>query len=238
MLLISINVFEKPDFLKKQLENIKQFVNIDYCIILNCNNYMYNILQNETLEYVIVNPEIIDKKRFHGSIVNGIYSNMKYSVENLIFSHFLVLSSRCFFYNTLNDLNFFYNNNITYGENKQIINYASWHWPSFSKTLLFAACQNYDNIANSLHEGICFSFGVCQNIIHFLETNQEIKKDLFNFNHCVEEFALQTISVNYTGNNDAKGYCSLIHPGTIVNNYTFEETTSFPKNKLIYRTWR
>lgn len=43
---MSINVHEKPDFLMRQLENIKSFVTSEFVIILNCNDYMFNEVKN------------------------------------------------------------------------------------------------------------------------------------------------------------------------------------------------
>jgi hypothetical protein len=242
--IISINVFEKPEFLKAQLENIKSFVKKDYMVILNCNDYMYNAIKKECLENVIVNPEIINKKRFHGSLTQGIYSNMKYCVENGIeFYYFITISSRVLFYNELNNLDIIYNNNKDEDDcrikNKNDIDYNTWHWPSFKKTLLFSHFnKNYNKIARSLHEGLVFNFNVCKNIIHYLEGFPEIKKNLFSFNACVEEFALQTISVNYTGDNKDTGFCVILHPAFSVNNYTAEQAANFPKHKYVYRTYR
>ena len=69
-LVISINVFEKPHFLLKQLDNIRKYVKIDYIIILNCNDYMLNVLHQYNLpSNVHVNPVFINKRRYHGSLL-------------------------------------------------------------------------------------------------------------------------------------------------------------------------
>lgn len=242
--IISINIFEKPEFFKKQIENIKRFVEKDYLIVVNCNDYMFNKLKSERLNNVIINPEVINKKRFHGSLTNGIYSNVKYCLDNKIeFSYFIILSSRIFFYNKLNNLDSLYRNNKDEDDcrikDKNLIDYNTWHWPVFKKTMLFSYfASNYNKIARSLHEGLVFNQNVCKNIVHYLEKFPEIKKDLFNFNACVEEFALQTISVNYTGDNPDTGFCVMLHPAFSINNYTADQTVNFPKNKHVYRTYR
>lgn len=245
MIIISINVFEKPEFLEKQLNNIKDFVKIDYKIILNCNDYMFECLKNEVFENIIINPEVINKRRFHGSVVKGIYSNLKYCVENKIeFSHFMVLSSRCLFYNQLKDLSYFCEDNKINGKSKEIvkdprIDPVHSGNAAFCKTLLYLEFfNNYEKISLSLHEGTVFNFNVCQNIISFLESHEEIKNNLFNFDSVVEEFALQTISVNYKKEKEDIGYWTTLYPETSINNYTAEEAEFFPKNKYIYRTFR
>ena len=52
---------------------------------------------------VEVFPESINKKTFHGSLTHGIVCNMSHALNNYQFDYFLVISSREFFYRTLND---------------------------------------------------------------------------------------------------------------------------------------
>jgi hypothetical protein len=52
------------------------------------------------------------------------------------------------------------------------------------------ALQNKE-LYNSPHEGLLITKNGCIKIINFLENHQDIKNDLFNFEGCVEEFALQ-----------------------------------------------
>ena len=78
-------------------------------------------------------------------------------------------------------------------ENKK---YDNWHWPSFCNTLLAKYYLNLGlNLHSSAHEGICFNYNVIHNILTFCNNHPEIINDLFNFNHCVEEFSLQTIAM-------------------------------------------
>jgi hypothetical protein len=218
--IISINVHEKPEFLLKQIDNIKNYV-CDYYIILNCNQFMYDNLKNITLPYnVIVNSEIIEKARFHGSLTKGIYSNMIYADKTFDFLYFIVLSSRNLFYNKLNidflnlkqsicyNINKFYENEYT----KQL-QYDTWHWPSFLNTELakYYISKNL-NLQSSPHEGLVLHCNVIYNIINFLEKNIIIKNDLFNFTNCVEEFSLQTIATNEINpNNNYNGYIYIGH---------------------------
>ena len=41
-IVFSINVHEKPEFLLTQLKNIKEYVDTNYVVILNCNKNMYD----------------------------------------------------------------------------------------------------------------------------------------------------------------------------------------------------
>lgn len=215
-IIISINVHEKVNFLLKQLDNIKENVNCNYAIVLNCNDYMYNECKNISLpNNVYINHEIINKQHDHGSLTRGIYSNITYSLKLFTFKYFIVSSSRNFFDNnmTLNDLDKVikigpnYDVNINFND----IEYIDWHWDTFKQTLLAKYfLDKKQKLYSSAHEGLMFTYDGCTKIVDFLENNTIIKDDLFNFPKCVEEFALQTIVVNmgesfyYIGN----GCCS------------------------------
>lgn len=189
----SINVHEKKDFLKEQIKNIENFVEGTYIIILNCNDYMFNEMQNENIKNVYINPTIINKTYATGTLTQGIYSNMLYILNRFVFKYFVILSSRDRFYrkfnvNFTNDIELF-----TTPILKVNLNINNWHWKSFSNTLLF---KYFNKVANSAHEGLVFNYYTTYKIVKFLKENREIKYDLFNFKMCVEEFSLQTISVN------------------------------------------
>jgi hypothetical protein len=138
---------------------------------------------------------ILNKKRFHGSLLNGIYNNIEYALLNFNFKYFIIASSRSMFDNNLrlkdldriSKINYYYNNN----------NYNEWRWPLFKKTILAKYyLKNNKNLYRSSHEGLVFNENCCLKIFNFLENNPIIKNDLFNFEDCVEEFALQTIAIN------------------------------------------
>lgn len=250
MLVISINVCKDPNFLSKQLQNIAKYVKIPYTVILSCNDFMYEELKELSFEHVILNPSVINKKRFHGSLAHGIYSNMKFCVDNNIgFSKFLILSARTFFFYEVNKSTIFPENTFNPNHlcsaitNKAEINYKKWYWPKIIRTSLFKFFfdnKHYQKISRSRHEGLVLGYHVCKNIIHFFENHTIIKDELFGFDTCVEEFALQTISVNYCGDNNNTGFGSLL-----VTNKTISETVA---NRLllkrrpddfsyVYRSW-
>jgi len=197
---ISINVHEKPDFLKKQLDNIEKNVSCDYAVVLNCNDTMFEECGKMDLpENVYIHPEPLKKSTWHGSLTHGIYNNMVYSLNNFWFDFFIVASSRNMFENDLRDLNEVVSYNKPYSnedprpwsEKKN-----SWHWPSFGDTLLIKyAIEKGHEPFKSPHEGLLFTHKGCEKIVEFLESHGDIRKDLFVFSAPVEEFALQTISV-------------------------------------------
>ena len=205
--IISINVHEKFNFLLKQLKNIQENVSCNYAIILNCNEYMFNECKNNTLpENVYIHDKSLEKKRFHGSLTEGIYNNMNYALQYFTFDYFIIVSSRNLFENNLKleDLNKMVAsdtiglNDMKEQESKSWKEDKEWGgWHSLPNTLLakYYLSKN-ENLYHSAIEGIVFTANCCKKIIDFLENNQEIKFDLFNFEAQVEEFALQTIAAN------------------------------------------
>lgn len=197
---ISINVHEKKNFLLKQLNNIKENVIGSYIVILNVNNFMFNELTNTDLDKnIIINNNYLEKKRFHGSLTEGIYSNMKFAIENYEFLYFIILSSRTFFFKNI-DINLLNDSTTLKLHNNLNPNFKTWLWPIFFKTLLVSHYLKKANnnitllkLIGSPHEGLTFNNNGCISIINFLESNPKIKHNLFNFESCVEEFALQTI---------------------------------------------
>lgn len=199
---ISINVHEKPEFLKRQLDNIEAFVDCKYCIILNCNNFMYEELKKINLKNnIFVNPNVIEKRRWHGSLLNGIVSNMEYSFRICEkYDFFLIMSSRNLFYNKLT-LDKLIAKEYINSKFKHTDNIKWYHWKNFCKTQLFKYCvENNYFLSYFAHEGLCFDYSMCKNMINFLCENNNIKNDLFQFETCCEEFALQTISLMFTEN--------------------------------------
>jgi hypothetical protein len=205
--IVSINVFRSISTLEHQIKNIKQHLNAKYAVILNCNQYMYDeILSKMTLDdNIYLNPHILEKKRFHGSLTQGIVSNMNYAVKNFDFKYFVVISGRTIFYRPITVQKF-----DGYFEKKKWSSLeemeehvrgpfpnSDWKWESFKNTKLakYYMDRNY-KLFTEVHEGVCFSYNVTINILQFLENNIEITKDLFDYNDCVEEFSLNTISTN------------------------------------------
>ena len=231
-IIFSINVHQDIDFLLSQIINIDEYVDLNYIIILNANEYMYHKLKINKIinkiNFLQINPVYFNKKIFHGSLTKGIFSNMEFVMNKYNFKYFIVLSSRNLFYNKLNKktCNF---SKICAGFNFNNINIKEWFWHSFVKTDLSKyIIKNKLLFSASAHEGLTFDYISCKKIILFLNKNNSIKKNLFNWNHCVEEFALQTICINLTG------YYYYLGNGTGTNN----NVRNLPKNKFVYKTVR
>ena len=143
----------------------------------------------------IINPQHLEKRRFHGSLTEGIYSNIEYAVKNYKFSLFIILSSRSLFYNKVGFLNL--SEHKINCEPLQDIDQGSWWWPQFMKTKLATYVVHHQRIfAHSAHEGVVIDYYTCNKVIHFLESHKDIREDLFTYPACVEEFAIQTIACN------------------------------------------
>lgn len=211
-IVVSINIHEKLDFVIKQIQNIQSFLSSTHCVVLNCNQSMFEQCQNHTFpENVYINPEIINKRRFHGTLTKGIVSNMTYAMNNFSFQYFIVLSSRTLFYNILSvDIlkrrQQVCNSSREYNmiqrkqqriESRHPNKYKQWNWPTLIKAKLSQYYLGSGRILfASAHEGLTFSVRVCENILEFLRNNSEIREDIFQFGWCAEEFALQTIAQN------------------------------------------
>lgn len=208
--IISINVHENIEFVMKQLENIRENVKCNYAVILNCNYFMFNELHLVDLpENVYIHDKILKKQTWHGSLTEGIYNNMCFALDHFTFEYFIV-SSRQFFGNdmSLEHLQQMYQNGkpeidrddpwekkLDKSNWEECFN--TWHWPWFAETLLAQYFINKNQaLYSSPHEGMLFNHAGCRKIVDFLENNYDIKIDLFKFEGCVEEFSLQTLSMN------------------------------------------
>lgn len=233
-IIFSINVHISVDFLIRQIKNIDEFVSLNYIIIINPNKYMYNeILKCDFItskKYIILN-DYLEKKRDHGTLTHGIYLNMKRAINNYKFKYFIIMSSRNLFYNKLNKEN--YNSLVKNDEGKYYKNlkHNEWQWPSFLRTELSKYIKKNNLLfSNSAHEGLTFDYNSCLKIIEFLDNNDNIKNNLFNWKKCVEEFALQTICINTTG-------CYyLIGKWCGHDKCDFKNIKNLPKNKYLYKT--
>ena len=231
-IIFSINVHEKKNFLIKQIKNITDYVSVNHIIIINANEYMYNEILNcpiiKSKDNIVLNEDFLDKERYHGSLTKGIYLNMKYAINNYEFKYFIILSSRNMFYNKLTYENYNSLVKISNGQTYQQIDVKTWHWPSFLKTNLSKyIIKNKLLFSREFHEGLTFNYMSCKEIINFLNSNNDISFNLFNWENCVEEFALQTICINLTG--------YYYHIGNWGYFYIPTDIQNLPKNRFVYK---
>jgi len=134
-------------------------------------------------------------------LTEGIYNNMVYALDKFSFDFFIVASSRNMFTNELKleDLRYLVNKGEPYKhddrswEEKKNI----WRWPKLINTLLAKHyIDSNKELHHSPHEGMVYTKNGCRKIVDFLNENPKIKKDLFQFDDAIEEFAFQTISMN------------------------------------------
>jgi len=219
-IVISINVYKSLPFLNDQLKNISDHLQSEYVVILNCNELMLDTLKQITLApNVYLNPEPINKKRFHGSLTQGIVSNMQYAITNFAFKYFVILSARTVFYrnlvtSNLDEINAYLpestiekkcDHTLSKIQSDRVAKteLLKWHWPSFKNTLLAKYYLNKGfKLHATPHEGLCFNRNVINTIVKFLMDNNEIKEELFTWDCAVEEFALHTIAMNEIKNKE------------------------------------
>ena len=214
-LVISISVHEKFNFLLKQLDNISKNVHCNYAVLLNCNDFMYEeCKKNDLPDNVYIHPTILNKKTFHGSLMEGVYNNMAFALEHFSFHFFIVTSSRNFFENDLhlNHLNKVVELDVSTekGQSWEVVQ-NEWHWPCVQHTL-FVKYMNENNklFYKSAHEGLCFGIEDCKLLIDFLKEQSTMRDELFQSNCPAEEFALQTIVKSMNGHfyDIGNGCCS------------------------------
>ena len=238
-IVFSINVHEHFNFLRKQIEDIETNVLLDYVIIINANQYMYDEIINSGILNEKANielyPEYVNKKHYHGSLTKGICLNMEYAIKNYQFEYFVILSSRNLFYNKLHNDNYKNMRKICEGSSFEKIIKHEWHWPLFFQTILgqYIIMNNLIfSKHDEYHEGLTFDYISSLRVVEFLQNNELIKNDLFKFNCCVEEFALQTISLNLTGYYYQIG--NLTGPGED----DYDNIDTLPKDLFVYKTIR
>jgi len=173
-------------------------------------------------------------------LTNGIVSNMRRLLELYEFKYCIVLGSGTLFYNpidviTLNNLQPIWNSpeeretHTNIGSNV----YKGWWWPYFLNTQLARYyLNNKRQLYSGFHEGMTFSKNVCINIINFLNEHKGIQTNLFAFDHCVEEFSLQTISTNEVDwANKEYGYI-------VLGRSCYIEAKPSDNTKWVYKTYR
>jgi hypothetical protein len=80
------------------------------------------------------------------------------------------------------------------------------------------------------HEGAGFDYISSQMIVDFLEKNEDIKNNIFDFDWSIEEYALQTIALNLSG------YYYQI--GNWTNADDFVNIHKLPSDRFVYKVFR
>lgn len=200
-LVISINVHENIDFLRKQLKNLRKFVNVNYVVILNCGTAMYNVLQQEDLDRnIIINPDYFDKRWNHGSLLKGMYSNLKYAFSHYAYKIFLIMSSRELFYRKLENIADIYKLPASEQSIFTDYNISDWGWHYYKPTKFFKhIVANSWKFSHEAHEGLAIDNNISSVVIELLEFNPEMREEVFNSHVGSEEHVIQSIAVNYGG---------------------------------------
>lgn len=227
-LVISINVHEKPEYLLNQVENINEYVSLNKKILLNCNEFMLEQMSDNPDVDVFPEPlskRPFHGSLTHGIACNMSYALENYDFEYFLvlssrefFYRKLESTSQILEHIVdersikTEDVDFRMPNYYPAGNYCKVKGGHAdwlgskgdvvdlWWWPKFSSTMLYQYIED-NNLcfAHSMHEGMCFSRDTCESIINFFGDHQDIMNELFTFDGCVEEFALQSIASNYGG---------------------------------------
>jgi hypothetical protein len=101
---VAISVFESPDVIQRQWENVFEMMRgLSPRIVLSCNAAMSRELQTPHWRpppgLVSVNPEVIDKARYTGTLFQRVVSNLRFLLDSKRSrgsqaQYFIILSSR------------------------------------------------------------------------------------------------------------------------------------------------
>jgi hypothetical protein len=231
----AINCHENVPFLIQQLRNIELHVKVRYTVVLNCNAYMFvRVADNSVISqmpHIFVNPEYMEKRRYHGSLTRGIHSNMRWAMHRMKFEWLVVLSSRTMFYNDL-DSESLLRMRLCPGTHRRVglDGPYSWHWSIFCRTKLARhLADGGAPLVGCVHEGLVLSAQGCRAIAEYLEVHVDIREELFRTKGCVEEFALQSISHSYGG--------GFYYIGT-GSKTTGRRTEALPPGQLVHKVER
>ena len=126
----------------------------------------------------------------------------------------------------INDIiknNYKFQNSYTYDN----LDKNTWYWTDIKKTLLFKYLKdNNKKFTKICSEGLTLNYNSCEKILNFMDKFPKIKDDIFNFNSCMEEFALQCITINHNE--------PLYHLGIYHTHLCNEK--DLPKNKFMCRS--
>jgi len=174
-------------------------------VLLNCNDYMYGECKKHTFpENIYIHPTILNKKHCHGSLAEGIYNNMVYSLQHFKFRYFIVTSSRNFFENHLcvEHLDKIASsgrqcNHTTPGGKWQEIK-DTWWWYGIKDTA-FRKCIEPGHFHQCPHEGLVLKREDCLLVDTFVKDHVEITYEIFQVDKCpIEELFFHTV-VKYQG---------------------------------------
>jgi len=220
-LVVSINVHEHPNFVLKQLEHIREHIPFTHRVILNCNDEMRMALR-QTSAAELCHPVALNKRRHHGSLLEGIMRNLEFALRRWKLGYFLILSSRSWFRRPLSladvtesraqppigaqcsDLRYERNRGLHWVDSKDDFELVKLQDGTIAKvnvdvsahyrgTLLAQKLQREGHVLlHSPHEGLVLEHAACTHALRVLDSR--LGRDLYDTETAVEEFALQSIA--------------------------------------------
>lgn len=227
-IIISINAFH---FLATEyiLKSCERLIKDDYFVILNCSEDFYKEINNSNLieePSLIVNPEVINKGRHHGSLLQGIVSNMNLALRDIEnWQYFINLSNRTVLSEEINlqKLNSIpslkdsprFTCSEECEEEFKIKNKRGWHWNSeiYSTLPIGHLCSSVQGFIetkfskkfreqraiSSPHEGLTLDKQCVSFVSQFMNEEKIIANELYQWNGALEEFVIHQLSCNSGG---------------------------------------
>lgn len=193
-----------PDWLRRQLRNIEAQLQVRWTLMLNVDGGMEERLRGTDMA-LCLNPVTVNKRGCHGSMLEGMVSNIRHALQRgPDFDFVLFLSARTFFRLpvTLSDIHarlagqdlpdcpfsFWSSSSASWQCQSGEQSKQEWRW---WKTLKDTALgQSSQFLVGSPHEGLLFPIQAWEHI-------GKINRSIFHVNStCVEEFAIQTTCRN------------------------------------------
>lgn len=204
----SYTCHEEPLSFIDTLNNLFYFNSTDTCVIVHCNEYMYNFLpkllkENKNKDKVHINKIYSNKKLYTFSILQAHIENFQFCIENKIKSkYFIPLASNCLFnkHISLKDMDKSIDslNKFVYTDSDKNIGWIWWN--DINKNIkinnrLYKLCIK--NLLSQSHEGSIIPYNVMNKIYQFIIKNklkQNVQKETV-----FEEYLLATLGTFYLG---------------------------------------
>mmetsp|Transcript_69540 Transcript_69540/g.115535 ORF Transcript_69540/g.115535 Transcript_69540/m.115535 type:complete len:346 (+) Transcript_69540:175-1212(+) len=225
---VTINVHELPTFVVHHLKHVREHMPFEHRIVLNCNSEMHEALRTsipdafvwETAEPadVLCHPQPLNKRRFHGTLLQGIVRNMDLALRRWDFDAFLVLSSRSWFRRPLSLQEVLESRTpvppgarrVTLRLTEAGVQYVDvshepkgfqigsggqlqgQDWYPLLRTRLANEILAGQTVVQGAHEGLVLERAACNHVLSTLDG--PIGTDLYQTEAAVEEFALQSLA--------------------------------------------
>jgi hypothetical protein len=223
-IVVSINIHEFPSFVLSHLQHVEvSLAALGHRIILNCNDEMLAALHS-TPAAPLCHPVPLNKRRHHGSLLQGIVRNTETALRRYHFDHLLVLSSRSWFRRPVSfeelasagprppssvsccDLRYGKERGLYWidsSEEHEVVELADGRKAKVSfdvfehyrgTELAKELAQAGHMLLHAPHEGLVLERAACLDVVQVLSETSSVGRNLYSTEAAVEEFALQSLA--------------------------------------------